>query len=114
MSYRQTFVIEYASVDHAPCVTANMGLLGGKLVAVQFNDALAELESADKLDELYLTETGVSDLFNAANDYFMNYLQDEADSLMVCNGEEDQHEKAKALKAAIARYKIRINKGDEK
>jgi len=45
MAYRQTFVIEYPDPSHAPSVGANMEMLGGKLIAVQFDDALEELEA---------------------------------------------------------------------
>ena len=45
MAYRQTFVIEYQSHAHAPAVGADMEMLGGKLVACQFDDALEELEA---------------------------------------------------------------------
>lgn len=45
MSYRQTFVIEYASPDQAPSVGAGMQMLGGNLIAVQFDDALEENEA---------------------------------------------------------------------
>jgi hypothetical protein len=45
MTYRQTFVIEYAEPSQAPAVGAGMTMLGGDLVAVQFNDALAEVET---------------------------------------------------------------------
>ena len=45
MAYRQTFVIEYPSARHAPAVGADMEMLGGKLIACQFSDALEELES---------------------------------------------------------------------
>ncbi len=43
--YRQTFVIEYPDASHAPAVGADMQMLGGKLIACQFDDALEELES---------------------------------------------------------------------
>lgn len=39
-----TIVIEYADGQEMPSFTANMPLLGGTITAVQFNDALAELE----------------------------------------------------------------------
>ena len=45
MAYRQTFVIEYPDAAHAPAVTADMEMLGGKLIAVQFNDALEEIDA---------------------------------------------------------------------
>jgi hypothetical protein len=45
MPYRQTFVIEYPSANHAPPVGPNMEMLGGKLIAVQFDDALEEIEA---------------------------------------------------------------------
>ena len=45
MKYRQTFVIEYPDASHAPRVGADMEMLGGKLIAVQFSDALEELEA---------------------------------------------------------------------
>ena len=44
MAYRQTFVIEYPDASHAPRVGADMAMLGGKLIACQFDDALEELE----------------------------------------------------------------------
>lgn len=45
MAYRQTFVIEYLDSSHAPRVDADMEILGGKLIACQFSDALEELEA---------------------------------------------------------------------
>ena len=45
MAYRQTFVIQYPDASHAPSVGAGMDMLGGKLVACQFADALEELEA---------------------------------------------------------------------
>ena len=45
MAYRQTFVIEYPDASHAPRVGADMEMLGGKLIACQFADALEELEA---------------------------------------------------------------------
>lgn len=39
-----TVVIEYADGQEMPSFTANMSLLGGTITAVQFRDALAELE----------------------------------------------------------------------
>lgn len=45
MAYRQTFVIEYPDASHAPSVGADMEMLGGKLIACQFDDALEELEA---------------------------------------------------------------------
>ena len=45
MAYRQTFVIEYPSPSHAPSVGADMEVLGGKLIACQFDDALEEIEA---------------------------------------------------------------------
>ena len=45
MTYRQTFVIEYPDPSHAPPVGAGMKMLGGDLIAVQFDDALEELEA---------------------------------------------------------------------
>jgi hypothetical protein len=45
MAYRQTFVIEYPDPSHAPRVSADMEMLGGKLIAVQFDDALEEIEA---------------------------------------------------------------------
>lgn len=44
MGYKQTFVIEYDSPEKAPSVYAGMEILGGVLVAVQFSDALEEIE----------------------------------------------------------------------
>ena len=44
MTYRQTFVIEYSDPSYAPSVGAGLVLLGGKLVAAQFSDALEEIE----------------------------------------------------------------------
>lgn len=45
MAYRQTFVIQYPDASDAPCVVAGMEMLGGKLIACQFADALEELEA---------------------------------------------------------------------
>lgn len=45
MAYRQTFVIEYPDASHAPRVGADMQMLGGKLIACQFDDALEEIEA---------------------------------------------------------------------
>jgi hypothetical protein len=45
MAYRQTFVIEYPDPSHAPAVGAGIQMLGGELIAVQFDDALEELEA---------------------------------------------------------------------
>jgi hypothetical protein len=42
MTYRQTFVVEYAHSSHAPRVGADLEILGGKLYAVQFADAMEE------------------------------------------------------------------------
>lgn len=39
-----TVVIEYAEGQEMPAFTADMELLGGHVTAVQFNDALAEIE----------------------------------------------------------------------
>jgi hypothetical protein len=44
VTYRQTFVIEYENSSHAPRVGANLEMLGGKLYAVQFSDAMEENE----------------------------------------------------------------------
>jgi len=49
MSYRQTWVIEYADESAVPSATAGMQALGGVVVAVQFSDAVAEL--AEALDD---------------------------------------------------------------
>ena len=43
MSYRQTFVVEYATEMDAPGVSGKTECMGGKLVAVQFSDALSDL-----------------------------------------------------------------------
>jgi len=43
MTYRQTFVIEYEKSADAPGF-GEEGLLGGKLYAVQFADALHEID----------------------------------------------------------------------
>lgn len=40
----QTYVVGYASHAELPRVGANMTVMGGKLVAVQFSNALRELE----------------------------------------------------------------------
>ena len=45
MAYRQTFVIEYPDPSDAPSVGADMEMLGGRLVACQFDDALEEIEA---------------------------------------------------------------------
>lgn len=45
MAYRQTFVIEYPDPIHAPAVGVGMEMLGGRLIACQFDDALEELEA---------------------------------------------------------------------
>ncbi len=45
MAYRQTFVIEYPDASLAPRVSAGAEMLGGKLVGVQFDDALEEIEA---------------------------------------------------------------------
>ena len=45
MTYRQTFVIEYPDTSHAPAVGADMEMLGGRLIACQFDDALEEIEA---------------------------------------------------------------------
>jgi hypothetical protein len=42
MTYRQTFVVEYEKDTDAPGVNSKTECMGGKLVAVQFSDALAE------------------------------------------------------------------------
>lgn len=44
MAFRQTFVVEYPDEKSAPNVSAGMEFHGGKVVAVQFNDALEELD----------------------------------------------------------------------
>lgn len=44
MTYRQTFVVEYADSSQAPRVGADLAILGGKLYAVQFADAMEENE----------------------------------------------------------------------
>lgn len=49
MSYRQTFVIEYPDASHAPRVGAGMEVLGGKLIACQFDDALEEIEALHEI-----------------------------------------------------------------
>jgi len=43
-----TVVIEYADGQEMPAFTANMELLGGHVTAVQFNDALAEIEQLEQ------------------------------------------------------------------
>jgi hypothetical protein len=45
MTYRQTFVIEYENPADAPAVGFDMKMLGGTLIACQFNDALEEIEA---------------------------------------------------------------------
>ena len=50
-----TFVVEFED-GNEPAVSANTEILGGKVVAVQFNDALAEMaEMQEYIDGL---ETG--------------------------------------------------------
>lgn len=45
MAYRQTVVFEYENIDAAPSVGPDTKDFGtGRVVAVQFSDALAELE----------------------------------------------------------------------
>ncbi len=44
MSYRQTFIVEYPDASMAPRVGADLEILGGKLYAVQFADAIEENE----------------------------------------------------------------------
>lgn len=52
--YRQTFVIEYNTPSEAPRVGSRMELLGGKLIAVQFSDALEEIEALQlEIDRLH-------------------------------------------------------------
>jgi hypothetical protein len=59
MTYRQTFVVEYEKDTDAPGVNGKTECMGGKLVAVQFSDALEELsqirEAAQEVldDELF-------------------------------------------------------------
>jgi len=43
MTYRQTYVAEYPSASDAPGVTPKTECMGGRLVSVQFSDALEEL-----------------------------------------------------------------------
>ena len=43
-----TVIIEYADGQEMPSFTANMELLGGHVTAVQFNDALAEIEALEQ------------------------------------------------------------------
>lgn len=45
---RVTYVAEYATEFEAPGISANMDCMGGKLVAVQFSDALREAEEERK------------------------------------------------------------------
>ena len=45
---RLTVVIEYDNEVEQPTFYADMECLGGKVVAVQFNDALAEIEKAEE------------------------------------------------------------------
>jgi len=48
-----TVVIEYGDNQPQPSFHANMEALGGKVSAVQFNDALAEIERLEaELEEL--------------------------------------------------------------
>lgn len=47
--YRQTFVVEYESETHVPSVNCKTEVLGGRLVSVQFSDALLELEILHEL-----------------------------------------------------------------
>lgn len=49
---RITYVVEYDSAEDCPRVGAGMEIAGGKAVAVQFNDALAELEDARARDNV--------------------------------------------------------------
>ena len=49
---RVTYVAEYANELDAPGVSANMGCMGGKLVAVQFSDALLEADKDRKANEI--------------------------------------------------------------
>ena len=49
---RVTYVAEYANELDAPGVSANMGCMGGELVAVQFSDALREADEARKGNEI--------------------------------------------------------------
>lgn len=48
MSEYITIVIEYTDEQEQPSFTANMEMLGGKIAAVMFADALALLEEAEK------------------------------------------------------------------
>lgn len=43
MTCRQTYVAEYPSASEAPGVTPKTECMGGRLVSVQFSDALEEL-----------------------------------------------------------------------
>ena len=44
---RITLVIEYEDDDPIPAVSASTEVFGGKVVAVQFSDALEELEGLE-------------------------------------------------------------------
>lgn len=56
MSYRQTYVVEYATENDAPGVSANMECMGGKLVVVQFGDMSEDVRRLEAKIESLLEE----------------------------------------------------------
>ena len=49
MTYRQTYIAEYATESDAPRISANMECMGGKLVIVQFGDMNEDLSKFQEL-----------------------------------------------------------------
>ena len=49
MSYRQTYVVEYATENDAPRVSANMECMGGRLAIVQFGDMNEDVRKGREL-----------------------------------------------------------------
>ncbi len=70
MPYRQTFVIEYPNAEAAPRVTGDAEILGGKLYAVQFANALEEIEvlrECCRPEDLQRADAILADRWSAAS-----------------------------------------------
>lgn len=58
MTYRQTYIAEYATESDAPEISANMEFMGGKLVIVQFGDMNEDLSNLQELRDAIVDSMG--------------------------------------------------------
>lgn len=80
-----TTVLEYKDQEKSPRFTSGMTAFGGEVVAVQFNDALSEIEELEKrigllpkmLAQAFMAgqaDCGVDPSFSTAQVYATNFL----------------------------------------